>query len=104
MTPPNTIKEKLESFKSRFTPLAMVLRWMWNGVKWGGLVLTTIYAGIRYLQWEMRAIAVDVVTPQIRNVETKHDQAMKYMEYRFNENDKKVDRMDGKIDRLLERK
>ena len=100
----DSIKKGLEEFKAKYASMFMVIGWMWNGVKWGGVVLAAVYGVIRYLQWEMRAIAVDVVTPQIKNVESKHDQAMKYMEYRFNTTDTKVNQMDSKIDRLLERK
>lgn len=100
----DSIKQNIEAFKAKYALMFVAIGWVWNGVKWAAVAVATTYGALKYVQWEMKAIAFEVVTPQIKNVETKHDHAMKYMEYRFDITDAKVNRMDGKIDRLLERK
>ena len=58
----NTIKQKLESFKSRFTPLAMVLRWAWAWLKWSGITIGSLYIGFKWVQAEFKAIAKEEIT------------------------------------------
>jgi hypothetical protein len=93
----NTIKEKLESFKSKFNPLAVVLRWVWAWLKWSGITIGSLYIGFKWVQAEFKAIAKEEVSVMATKFETYRSADLQHLDKRFDGLDKRFDRIETLI-------
>lgn len=61
--------------------------------KWLCIALSTTYIGVKWIQHEFKALANEVVEPRILTIEKLRENDMKHIDARFNNVDKKLDRL-----------
>ena len=62
-------------------------------LKWLCIALSTVYLGVKWVQHEFKALAHEVVEPRILTIEKLRENDMKHIDGRFNNVDKKLDRL-----------